>query len=92
MLAASDAAGERVPSWPTTYATVWAEKIEIRAREFFSAQTTEAQMTTRFRILHRSDVLMTDRIFFGGLSYGIEQITEVGRRGGLEIYATAVQP
>lgn len=86
------ASGQTVESWPTAYATVWASKRDVRAREYFSAQQVNAEITTVFQIRYRSDVVATDRILCDGLSYNIHSIAEIGRREGLEIMATAVQP
>lgn len=71
----------------TTYATVWAEKLDQHGREFFAAAGTNAERTTRFRIRYRSDVLQTDRIVLDSLNYDIVQVSEIGRREGLEIFA-----
>lgn len=90
-LAVSDANGQRKASF-TTYDTVWAEKRDQRAREFFAAQGTNVEKATRFLIRWRSDVLQTDRIVFDGLSYDVVQISEIGRQRGLEIFASAAAP
>lgn len=79
---------EQVESW-TDYATVWAEKLDLRGREFYAANQESGEVTTKFRIRHRSDVLMTDRIVCDGLTYDITSIAEVGRRQALEILADA---
>lgn len=84
-----NAQGEQVPSYPSAYTTVWAEKLDQRAREYFAAQGTQAEATTRFRIRYRDDVLMTDRLVLGGVNYDIVQISEIGRREGLELFATS---
>jgi SPP1 family predicted phage head-tail adaptor len=87
----TEASGQTVEAWPVEYATVWAEKFDLRGREYFAAQQVTAEVTTRFRIRHRGDVLMTDRIACEGLSYNINSIAEIGRREGLEILATAIR-
>ena len=81
--------GEQVPSYPTAYVTVWAEKLDQRAREYFAAQGTQAEATTRFRIRWRDDVVMTDRLVLDGVNYDIVQISEIGRHEGLELFATS---
>ena len=87
-----NAYGEDVVSWPFAYATVWARKLDIRGREFFAAQQVNAELTTRFHIRHRTDVVNTDRAFLDGTEYNISQVSELGRRVGLELFATAVVP
>lgn len=82
--------GEQIESWPTPYASVWAEKRDLRSREFLAARSVNAELTTTFRIRHNPDVLMTDRIVYAGKSYAINAIAEIGRRDGLEIQAAAL--
>lgn len=84
-----DAQGEQIATYPTAYGQVWAEKLDQRAREYFAAQGTQAEATTRFRIRWRSDVLMTDRVALDGVNYDIVQISEIGRRQGLELFVTS---
>jgi SPP1 family predicted phage head-tail adaptor len=86
-----NAHGEQVPTY-TDYAEVWAEKLDLRGREFFSAQQTNAESTVKFRIRHRTDMVLTDRIVCEGNTYDIQQIAEIGRRDGLELIATARVP
>ncbi len=87
-LAAANVHGERVESW-TTYSTVWAEKLEGGGREAFVAQTTYASTDMRFRIRHRTDVVVTDRVLFDGRGFDILGINEIGRREGLELFTRA---
>jgi SPP1 family predicted phage head-tail adaptor len=90
-LASSDPNGQQKPSWPTTYATVWARKIEVSGREFVQAQTTDAQSTVRFEIRYRDDVVATDQVICDGKTYQlIAPPSEIGRREGLTLFAQAV--
>lgn len=89
-LATPNVQGERIASWGTPYASVWAQKIEVSAREYFSAGAMLAEMTTRFRIRWRADVVPTDRVIFEGDAYNIRDMTEIGRREGLELYCSAL--
>ncbi len=91
VLARNAESSQEVPSWPKAYATVWAQKQDVRGREFFAAQQTNSEITTTFRIRHRTDVLMTDRIVYQDMAFNIHSIAEIGRREGLEIMATAVR-
>lgn len=81
--------GEQVPFFEP-YAVVWGQKLDVRAQEYFAAQTTNAALTTRFRIRYREGVKETDRITSDGRDYDITQVSEIGRREGLEIFAVAV--
>jgi SPP1 family predicted phage head-tail adaptor len=80
--------GEQVETF-TTYATVWAEKLEGGGREAFVASTTYAETTVRFRIRHRTDVLVTDRAEFAGQSFDVIAVSEIGRKEGLELFCRA---
>jgi SPP1 family predicted phage head-tail adaptor len=81
--------GEQLETWPAAYAEVWAEKKDLRGREFFAARTVNSELTTTWKIRHRTDVLMTDRLVYDGLVYTINSIAEIGRREGLELQAMA---
>jgi len=72
------------------YASVWARKREISARERFAAQQTQAELDTVFEIRFRTDVVATDRLVCDGRTYDIRPGREIGRREGLELLATAV--
>lgn len=84
--------GEEVVTY-VAYAELWMERRDIGGREFFAAQQVNAEVTSRFRIRFRTDVLMTDRILCEGKSYNIAAPPqEIGRREGLEILGSAVVP
>lgn len=83
-----NAYGEQVETF-TSLGDVWAQKLDVTGRELFSARNTLAENTTRFRIRYRSDLVLTDRLGYGGDEYDILQIAEVGRQDALDIVATA---
>lgn len=85
-----DEQGQQVKSWPTPYATVWAEKRDVAGREFASSEIMRLQIQARFRIRWRTDVQATDRIAYDGKTYDIQHIAEIGRRQGLELSAVTV--
>jgi SPP1 family predicted phage head-tail adaptor len=79
------------PETYVEYATVWARKIEVSGREFFQAQTKDAETTVRFEVRWRDDVESTDRVTCEGLDYQlIAPPSEIGRREGLTLFARAV--
>jgi SPP1 family predicted phage head-tail adaptor len=80
--------GEQVVTY-TDLATVSAQKMDPRGREFFAAQQTQAEVTTRWRIRYRSDLTVMHRLVYDGLAYDIVQVSEMGRRAGLELFTTA---
>ena len=83
-----DSYGQETETW-TEFATVWAEKIDIKARERFAAQQDIAEETTRFRIRWLAGLTPKMRIVHDGKVYNITGIAELGRRGGLEITTEA---
>ena len=83
--------GEEVVTY-SDLAEVWAEKWDLKGREWFSAQQLNADVTTKFRIRYRSDVTVLHRIVCDGIYYDIQHVAEVGREGGLEIMAVAKVP
>jgi SPP1 family predicted phage head-tail adaptor len=70
-------------------ATVWAEKRDLRGREFYQANADNAEIETVFRIRWRADVSPLNRIAYAGRDYDIVSVAEIGRRDGLEIMAKA---
>lgn len=80
--------GEDVVSY-TEYDTVWARKDDLRGREFFAAQQINAEVTTKFTIRWRDDLLLTDQLECEGVSYNIRQKAEISRRRGLELLTTS---
>lgn len=81
-------AGAPVESW-AEFATVWAQKTDLRGDEFFAAQKENGEITTRFRIRHFAGLKAEMRIAYDGLYYDIVQLMELGRRDGWEILARA---
>ena len=86
--AVQDSYGQETETW-SEFKSVWAEKVDIKARERFAAQQDIAEETTRFRLRWLEDVTPKMRIVLDGKTYDIEGIAELGRRAGLEITATA---
>lgn len=85
----TNAYGEQVVSY-TDLDTVWAEKWDLRGREYFAAQQVNADVTTRWRVRWRSDVSVLDRVLYDSVAYDINQVVEMGRQDGLELLTTAV--
>jgi len=83
--------GESIESF-ADLATIWAQRLDIRAREFFAGQQLQGDVNTRFRIRYRDDVTVLDRLVCEGRTYDIQQVSEIGRREGLEIFCRAFTP
>jgi len=73
----------------TLPATVWAERLELRGAERWSAQQVVASVLCKYRIRYRDDVtaqcLLVDD---AGREYDIQPPLELGRREGLELIAS----
>lgn len=85
---ARDATGQEVETWSPAK-TVWMGKRDVRANERWGAQQVVAEIDAVFTARWRpGDVrLSTDnhRLVYAGRVYNILGITELGRRGGIEI-------
>lgn len=82
---------ESVPTW-ISLGTVWAKKTDVSDGERSRASEVAAQITTRFLIrwsIAMSEVNPKDRVIFGGRTYDIFFVKEIGRREGIEISAAA---
>lgn len=80
-----------VKTW-APLATVCAAKEDIRDAERVASQEVGAEMTTRFRIRHSTDIADVDpkdRIVFQGRVFDIVAVKEIGRQEGIEITAAA---
>lgn len=86
-----NAYGEQEETW-ATLAQVWAEKIDLKGREFVAAQQTSADVSTRWRIRFRDDVTVLNQLLVDGITYDINQVSEIGRREGLELFTQARVP
>lgn len=79
---------ENVVTW-TTYATVWAQKLEPKGREVTEALQVEGKLTVTFRIRYRSDVSVEDRLVFDGRDFDITLPTNPdGRKRWLMLHCT----
>jgi len=83
-----DASFAPTEQW-SDFVTVWASKEDLRGTERFAAMSLNATTTTRFVIRYRSDITEKMRIVLDDVNYGIDSISEIGRKDGLEILATA---
>jgi len=75
-----DTTGAVVSTW-VDRATVWAAVEPLQGREFFQAQTTNAEVTTRIRIRYRSGVAPKWRATWNGHTYDVLSVVETETRG-----------
>lgn len=76
----------------------WATFLTVRAevRDLMADQVTldlgEGEKATRVFLIRWTPETITteDRVTYGGQSYDIHQIVEIGRRGGLQITGAAI--
>lgn len=87
---APEADGGEVPVYYPV-ATVWAEVLELRGRQYLEAREAHSDITTRIRIRHRTDVRPEWRVRFGATLYRVEHVVDLaGRRRELELLCVAI--
>ena len=86
-----NAFGEPVETWVKIHAaaTIAAAIKPQRGGERFTSQQVVGKAITTFRIRHRTDVTVLNRIVYDGKTWDIHDVRELGRREGLEIDASA---
>lgn len=80
----ADAIGEPAGE-PAGIATVWAAYQPATGRQIQSSGRDVAQAVDVFRVRYRGDLNESMTVEFGGNTYQIERIAEIGRREGLEL-------
>lgn len=85
-----NAVGESVDDW-STYATVWANVRELRAKEYFEGEQKIEERLTKFIIRYRADVDEKHRVLYNDQLFDIQPTTELGRRQYLEFMGKAVE-
>lgn len=80
-------AGEEEESW-SEYIAAWASKTDMRGSELFTARQDYPEVTTRWVMWYRTGIKHDMRINHSGVIYNIENVREIGRLEGLEIFAT----
>jgi len=73
----------------TNIATVRAEIVTQSASEFLTGFGEAENGTIVFRIRYVSGITTADRVSYNGSAYDLKEITEIGRRRGLELRAVA---
>ena len=87
---AADEFNEAAENWQT-FATVYAGFDQVSGREFLASAQVMTERRAIFTIRYRSDLLMTDRIRYGGEEWRLAEIREIGRRDGLALHGYAKQ-
>lgn len=77
-----------VPTW-LNIATVRAEIVTQSASEFLTGFGEAENGTIVFRIRYLAGITTADRVTYAGKVYDLKEVTEIGRRRGLELRAVA---
>lgn len=80
--------GSVVKAW-THVATVWAEIVQRTASEFFTGYGEAENGSVIFRVRYHPGITTADRVSYAGKVYDLKEITELGRRDGLELRGVA---
>lgn len=64
----------------TPLATVCAEVLDVRGREFLAAREAHAELDVKVRLRYRPDVRPTMRVRFGGRVLNVTHVVDVGGR------------
>jgi len=75
----TDAMGQDAITWVAA-ATVWAQRINQRSAEAFQAAQMGDDDVVELHIRHRTDVLTTWRLEWGGVGYDITSVSDFGGR------------
>ncbi len=77
-----------VSAW-TNIDTVRAEIVQQSATEFLSGFGEAESGTIIFRIRYLPGITTADRVTYAGKPYDLKEVSEIGRRRGLELRAVA---
>ncbi|AKI01433.1 phage head-tail adaptor, putative, SPP1 family [Hoeflea sp. IMCC20628] len=73
----------------TNIATVRAEIVTQSATEFLNGFGEAEDGSIVFRIRHLSNISTADRVIYDATAYNVKEISEIGRRRGLELRTVA---
>lgn len=80
--------GAVASTW-TKFATVRAEIVQQSATEFLTGFGEAESGSIVFRIRYVPSISTADRVTYAGTAYDLKEVTEIGRRRGLELRAVA---
>ena len=73
----------------TAYANIRAQVIQQSTEEFLQSAGTAGQTAIVFRVRHRDDLTLEDRVTYQGQAFDLKEIKELGRREGLDLRCVA---
>lgn len=88
---AQDASGQPIETW-STFATVWAERKDLRGSERFASEQELALRTATFRIRWLSGLHEEMRVVDAGTTYDLVGIADDRRQGWMELACEATNP
>ncbi|MEO9788591.1 MAG: phage head closure protein [Aurantimonas coralicida] len=84
-----DEFGTVARGWTLVARDVPAQLVQASTDEFLTTFGEAGTIARVFRIRHRDGVLLTDRVTHNGRAFNIVELTEIGRRVGLELRCEA---
>ena len=69
-----DSYGEAVDTWTNLYSSVYASIEDMKAREFYSGEKLNSEITHKIRIRYKASILPKMRVKFGTRYFNIETI------------------
>lgn len=76
----SPSTGAVINAWKDV-AVIWADVVDLSAREFIAAQAAQSEITTRITVRYRDDVTSKHRILFRGRVYNIHGVLADDKSG-----------
>lgn len=91
---ANTANGEKVPSFGTAYATVWAMRQDLSGMKRIAAQQKIGEAQVEWTIRYRADLSVHDQLLEAetGLKYEILWPSQLGVREGLTLLCRVMPP
>ncbi|MBF2716889.1 phage head closure protein [Agrobacterium vitis] len=80
--------GAVAAAW-TNFDTVRAEIVQQSASEFLTGFGEAESNSVIFRIRYLPGITTADRVSYNGATYDLKEVSEIGRRRGLELRAVA---
>ena len=83
--------GEIVEEWEE-FATVWAEILPLRGREYWASKQTTSEITGKIRIRYLADITSKMRVKFGERIFDIEAVLNTDERKIETILSVSEKP
>lgn len=77
--AGTDGMGQASGAWQDV-ATVWAQVLPLRGREFFAAAAVQQEASIKVTLRYRPDVSPSMRVIWQGVAHDITSVVQLGGR------------